>query len=226
MVEPENRTNESGIHTNEVTAWIATAQIRFNSGLEKLASIETGEDMKQKGIWDAAYEEIDGHQVLTGVCWCEDAVSAVGLAVKRNLGFIRNLKLIDLYFDWRIHHQLLGFTVDEREFFLDPTYGQIAKEPNRFLFEHIEAIEPYYRPSEMRNREFKPKEYSKLAVIINRRTVSSIDYLLGVIEGRISIDEEISRGRDEIETLLDNIIEGKVKGLSFEEALSRSNPDR
>ena len=50
MVEPGNRTNESEIHTNEVTAWIATAQIRFNSGLEKLASVETDEDMKQRGI--------------------------------------------------------------------------------------------------------------------------------------------------------------------------------
>ena len=226
MVEHGNRTNESEIHTNELTAWIATAQIRFNSGLVKLASVETNDDMKQKGIWGAAYEEIDGRQVLTGVCWCEDAASAVGLAMKRNLGFIRNLKLIDLKFDWRIPHQLLGFTVDDRDFFLDPTYGQIAKEPNRFLFEHIETIEPYYRPSEMRNREFKPKENSKLVVIIDQRTISSIDYLLGVIECRISIDEEISRGRDEIETLLDNIIEGKVKGLSFKEAFSRSNPDR
>ena len=226
MVEHGNRTNESEIHTNELTAWIATAQIRFNSGLVKLASVETNDDMKQKGIWGAAYEEIDGRQVLTGVCWCEDAASAVGLAMKRNLGFIRNLKLIDLKFDWRIPHQLLGFTVDDRDFFLDPTYGQIAKEPNRFLFEHIETIEPYYRPSEMRNREFKPKENSKLVVIIDQRTISSIDYLLGVIEGRISIDEEISRGRDEIETLLDNIIEGKVKGLSFKAAFSRSNPDR
>ena len=109
---------------------------------------------------------------------------------------------------------------------MDPTYGQIAKEPNRFLFEHIEAIEPYYRPSEMRNREFKPKENSKLVVIINQRTISSIDYLLGVIEGRISIDEEISRAPDEIETLLDKIKNGEIIVPSIEEMMSRLNRNR
>lgn len=163
---------ETAISKELVFGWIRGSEARFNTALDMYVT----ENNRLSGVPDnSGYETNNGQRMLTGTGYCADGSTAYGLAIRKKFPFVQNLRFLNCYprvenldVPGRFHnpeiiriigHTLLGFSIDQQDFFLDSTYGQVVKEPNRVIVGKLEDLDKHYDLSDLTDEKIGLARY-------------------------------------------------------------------